>query len=60
MTANVADIVNTVFALADHLPCQHCGTTTALIDKGRVIGTRHYEDCPKYDPCCRFPSEFRT
>jgi hypothetical protein len=53
-------IISTIFAVAEHLPCQHCGTDTALIEAGRVIGIRHYEDCPKYDPCTRFSNEYGT
>jgi hypothetical protein len=43
-----------IFAVAEHLPCKYCGTDTALIEKGRVLGIRHYDSCPLYDPLTRF------
>jgi hypothetical protein len=53
-------VIALMSAVGKKLPCEYCGTDTTLIEFGRVIGIRHYEDCPKYDPCCRFSAEFGT
>jgi hypothetical protein len=50
--------IETMFAVAEKLPCEYCSTNTALVEAGRVIGIRHYEDCPMFDACCRFSTEY--
>ncbi len=47
-------IIAAAFGVAEHLPCRYCGTDTALMQHGRVIGIRHYDDCPMYDPLVMF------
>ncbi len=54
----MTDVIDKIFAVNEKLPCEYCGTDTALIEKGQVIGIRHYADCPKYDPCCRFSIDY--